>query len=397
MNYGEIIAQWQKRVAQYKGIKRLWIQTDTLRALPKIITLLWWRRVGKTYTLIQIIRDCIAQWYCKLEQIIFIDIAELDHQHISIQTLHTYILDQWITNPVYCFDEIQELADFDRQLIYLFNQWVKIFITGSNSKLLSQELTTVLRWRTYEVHQTLLSFQEFLLFKWHDIVPNDIILENLFDEYVKRGGYPEVVLSNNETVKKWILQWYIDLLIYKDLIDRYAIRNHAVLQAFIKQLIISNSKELNVHKIYLWFKSQWFEIGKNTLYEYLQYIKHTFFISALAQFYKKTLFEKHYIIDTGLMQCFSNEENRWQKFETVIYHHLTKKEKMIGFVQQDYEIDFTNGENNRQVCRELNIENYSRESKFSIAKWKNYLITRHSHTFTNAQITMMSRKELMLW
>ncbi len=129
-------------------------------------------------------QEAIQSRLCKLEEIIFIDFSELSYHTIDIDNLHQYILSQGIKNPVYCFDEIQEVPDFDRQLISLYNQECKIFITGSNSKLLSSELATILRGKTYELHQTPLSFGEFLRFKKYTTLPNDLVLDQLFDEFV---------------------------------------------------------------------------------------------------------------------------------------------------------------------------------------------------------------------
>lgn len=193
----------------------------------------------------------------------------------------------------------------------------------------------------------------------------------------------------------WILKGYYELLLYKDLIDRYAIRNQWLLQQLLKSLILSHTKEININKLYLSYKSQWFEISKNTLYEYLIYIQQTFFVSRFWQFYKKNLFDKRYCLDNVYMQLFSQEHNRWQTFEAMIYKHLSKHHMHLGFVKDSYEIDFTNGATNRQVCRELTDTNRSRESAFGNAQWNNILITKDTHQFRHQNITMIRRDELL--
>ena len=92
----------------------------------------------------------------------------------------------------------------------------------------------------------------------------------------------------------------------------------------------------------------------------------------------------------------SKEHNRGQKFESVIYTHLQKKHNHIGFVKNKYDIDFTNGDTNRQVCRELNTDNRARESEFGNAPQQNILISRYNHTFTHPHITMLSWKDVLL-
>lgn len=394
MNYSEIISQWQKKISNYQGIKRDFQPIQPLWSLHKIITILWWRRVGKTRTLMQLMQEAINLKLCSLDQIIFIDFSELNNNNISLENLHTYIQQLGIHHPIYCFDEVQELQDFDRQLTFIYNQTSKLFITGSNSKLLSQDLATILRGRTYELHQTPLSFNEFLRFRGFPSIPNEIILNTLFDEFVKWWWFPEVVLTPDETVKSWILNWYLEILIFKDLVDRYRIRNQSILQSFVQSLILSHTKELNVNKLFLTYKSQWYDLSKNTLYEYLEYIKHTFLVDNLGQFYKKTLFEKYYLIDNGFLTCISDKDNRGQKFESTIYHHLQKQHKNLWFVKDDFEIDFTDWKTNWQACRQLNEENRFRESAFKNAKQHNLLITRFDHKFQDKKIKMLNWKEL---
>ncbi|GHV24336.1 hypothetical protein FACS1894176_00410 [Bacteroidia bacterium] len=79
-----------------------------------------------------------------------------------------------------------------------------------------------------------------------------------------------------------------------------------------------------------------------------------------------------------------------------MYQHFQSQYVHLGFVKDEYEIDFTNGETNWQVCRELNEENWVRESKFAEAKQNNVLITRYDHPFQKPNIVMKSRKEILL-
>ncbi|GHV24331.1 hypothetical protein FACS1894176_00390 [Bacteroidia bacterium] len=185
MQYNDIIQKGQQKIASFQGIKRDAWDIDPLWKLKKIITIIGGRKVGKTYTLLQMIQEAIIKKLCKLNEIIFIDFSELSYRTIDIDALHQDVLSQGIEHPVYCFDEIQEVPEFDRQLISLYNQDCKLFITGSNSKMLSSDLATILRGKTYELHQTPLSFKEFLRFKGQEELKNDLILDQLFDEFVK--------------------------------------------------------------------------------------------------------------------------------------------------------------------------------------------------------------------
>lgn len=216
--------------------------------------------------------------------------------------------------PFFIFDEIQELEDFPEKLIQLLNKGYKILITGSNAHLLSKDISTLLRGKVYTKEIFPLSFHEYFRFVGLLSSKNDIILErakyvNAFQNFLKWGGFPELVLTQNDLVKENILKTYFDIMLYKDLQDRYAIKNDYALTFFIGRLLSSFSKEFNVNKIYNELKSQGVKISKDTLYNFYEYLQNIYFVESLSNYWAQIKgSKKNYLIDVAFANLIGQED-----------------------------------------------------------------------------------------
>lgn len=376
MNIKEKILMGQRRLLEKKLFPRNKPQVDLL-GIKKIITFLWGRRTWKTSLMIEIVQGYIQSGVKHIDDIVFLDFSELDNHSISLTEIYQSYSPR---KPFFILDEIQELENFESELIFLYNEWCDIFVSGSNSHLLSADIATKLRGRSYEIYNDVLDFDEFLIFRGSTskgLAERDI----LYDEYLMWWGYPEIVLQSSIEAKRSLLQSYLDVIIYRDLIDRYAIRNPEILYSLIRTLIIAHTKPCNISKIYHTYKSLGYSVSKNTLYEYIGYLENNFFISRLSNFYRKSYFDKVYLLDNGYMNLFSSEHNLGQKFENTIYKILKKKGKKIGYIDTPYDVDFTDGGSNIQVVYELTEDNLDREKKFATIKGDNILIVRSYSRF----------------
>ncbi|MCF6183770.1 MAG: ATP-binding protein, partial [Bacteroidales bacterium] len=225
-----------------------------------------------------------------------------------------------------------------------------IYITGSNSKLLSTDIATELRGRTISYTVYPLNFKEFLNF--NNIKPefygteqkNKVLLYS--KKFLELGGFPEIVkLSDDLKIKK--LQDYFNSIIYKDLIERYDISNPAILKFFIKKIFNNVTKPLSVNKIYNELKSLGYKISNNVLYEYLEYIQATFTAVLVNKFsyspIKQAKSEKKaYTIDCGFLTAidYSFSENYGKLLENMIATEVLKAEKEIMFFKEKKECDF---------------------------------------------------------
>lgn len=396
MEIQKTITLWQKKILETSLVQRSLPNIDDYLKLGKIISILGGRRTGKTYIMIQIVRSLIDKQNIDISQIVFLDFAEWSNHKLNLIEICEYYEAKSI-KPFFVLDEIQELEEFERQLVYIYNQQYPCIISGSNSKMLSQDISTKLRWRVVEIYNDVLDFNEYLSFKQSIGSALARNQELSFLDYMQWWGYPEVVLTDTVESKKSLLKSYFDVMIYKDLIDRYKIRNQEILNILLKYIIKSTTKPFNTNKIFNNLKSQWFAVSKNTVYEYIQYIQNIFFVSKLGDFYKNSYFEKNYLIDNGFLTIFDDDKNLWQKFENIVYKKLHKKyENNLGFVQDKFDIDFTNGKINRQACIDLNLENQNRETKFALSKQENIIVYLYKSSISKDNLMQQSIFEFLV-
>lgn len=317
----------------------------------------------------QFLLELIEKWIYDIKQVVFIDFSIYAWEEIQAEDIIKSYYSLWFDKkPIFVFDEVQDISNFQKLVLQLYTQGYQLFISWSNSKLLSSELVTEFRWRVYEYFVDPLDFDEILEFR--DIEKEKVysskklwVIKNIFEEVLKYGSFPELVLSKSEIVKNDILKTYFDILFYKDLIERYKIDNEKAIRFLIKSLILWNSKRLNLMKIYNNLKSQWIKIWKNTIYNYYEYLKNIFFVADIENLYKKT--SNIYLYNFWFWSLFGYTDNKWQNFENLIYLNLKKKYKKVFYKENWMEIDFyiQDNDTNIQVCYELNKENIDREIK----------------------------------
>lgn len=109
----------------------------------------------------------------------------------------------------------------------------------------------------------------------------------ILDDMMSYGTFPELVLSTNENFKENLLKDYLDILIYKDLLERYKIENEFVVRYLIKRLISSNTKQININRTYNDLKSMNVKVGKNSLYSTLAYLENIFFIRQVSNYFSE--------------------------------------------------------------------------------------------------------------
>jgi len=381
--YKRLISRGQEKIWEVEVLKRDIKFDFGYLELNKIISFVWPRRAGKTYFMFSILQKLIWDKKIRLEEIIFIDFTAFLYDDFNIEKLLEDFFELHPERkPFFVFDEIQELQNFNKVVMYLFNSWYKIFLSWSNSKLLSSELSTVFRWRTIDIKIFPLNFWEFLYFK--NIEKNNVFSEkkvwlfkNLVQEFLNFWSYPEVVLAKNKEIKYELIKGYFTLLLYKDLLERYWIENEYVIKYVIKKLLLSTTKEFKINKIFNEIKSQNIKIWKQTIYNYLEYLKEILFIKEIVDEFKKGS-KKFFFYDVWYNNI-TLLENMWQRFENVVFWELSKRFENVVYRKTDaYEIDFIVTEKSMavQVCYQLNQANIDREVKFlKVSNFqKNYLV-----------------------
>jgi predicted AAA+ superfamily ATPase len=251
-------------------------------------------------------------------------------------------------------DEVQVASGWEKFVRRIYDSVSKnIYLTGSNSKMLSSEIASALRGRTLQFEIFPLSFSEFCDFR--KIKKNNYgssqkaLLINAFNEYLFQGGFPEIVLGK-DVFREQILQEYYYVMIFKDLVERYGIKNTNVLRYLVKRLLANITKPTSANKIFNEIKSSGIAISKNTVYELISELESIYMFLSLPKFNASPIKEfsgmpKHYTIDNGFNSALqgSVSENRGAFLENAVYLHLRRKHpfgKGLFYFKDKYECDF---------------------------------------------------------
>jgi len=327
----------------------------------KVRSLIGARRTGKTYTCYQLFKELIEQKIPR-ERILFVNFEDerfipLEAHDLSL-IFDTYyeMYPSFKNETVYLFlDEIQNVPHWESFIRRIIDsEKVEVTITGSSSKLLSQEIATSLRGRTLSYEISPFHFSEFLRYFKLPSAPTSSsdrsFIINAFDTFMKTGGFPEI-LDYAETVRLRVLQDYMHIMLYRDLIERHDIRNHSLIRYFLKFLFANNALPLSVNKFHQDVRSQGYQCSKNTIHDYLAYLEDAFYFSTVSIFSdslrkQQVNYRKVYSVDHGLVTAIATSRsfNTGRLLETMVYNqlrHQCGKENIYYYkTSQNYEIDF---------------------------------------------------------
>ena len=322
----------------------------------KIISLIGVRRCGKTFMLYHIIQS--LRKFTARENIVYINFEDDRLYPIALKDLDLLTEAYFELYPdkrsekIYLFlDEVQNIEGWERYIRRIYDTLnVQLFITGSSSKLLASEIATSLRGRTivYEIFP--FSFKEYLGYKNIDInlysSKSLSYIRNAFNSYLVNGGFAET-FDESSDVQKRILKDYLDLIIYKDLIERYHIKNHALLKHLIKYCFVNMGTLVSFTKLYNDYKSMGYKVGKDTLFEYMGYLQDAFALFTVP-IYRNSVKEeqrnpkKLYAIDNGFKKLFDIlfSLDYSKLYENIAFLHLRQKTPEIYYYKGKQEVDF---------------------------------------------------------
>ena len=310
-----------------------------------IIVLTGQRRVGKSYTL-RMIRDIKAK--DENNNIIYIDKEKKAFDHIKTYLdLNTYIDAHYQTGKTnyILIDEIQEIDEFERTVrSYITEPDAEVIVTGSNAKMLSKELSTIIGGRYKEIHVQSLSYKEFLQF--HNLQDSDDALA----KYIQFGGLPGLVkIGLDEDDASEYQKDVLNTVLLKDVISRNNIRNVPFLERLTSFIADNIGKIISASSISKFMKSQGTNVSADTIIDYAQYLEDAYIIHKVNRYdiHGKRLFEsndKFYFEDHGLRnaQAGGTREGDIEKvIENIIYQHLVSLGYKVNVGQlQAGEIDF---------------------------------------------------------
>lgn len=312
----------------------------------KIISVYGPRRSGKTFYMFQKMQELLESGVDK-NQLLYLNLEDTRLSDIEYNDLEEILKIHWKIYPetgdkeLYIFlDEIQVVENWEKAVRTLHSRgFENIFLTGSSATLLSREIATQLRGRTLSYMMLPLSFKEYLRFKDFPVeqIPDlssreEADIKNHFENYIKWGGYPEVVEEGNQTVKTQILQEYREMILYKDIIERHDIRNPAVIKTLIKHIYSSFSAPFSPHNFYNTLKSQGIKVSKKTVYNYTEYLEEAIGVFMLEKWHpsaktRSLSKKKAYLPDTGFGNLYTSfSDRKSQLLENVIFLHLKRRQ-----------------------------------------------------------------------
>lgn len=302
------------------------------------------RRVGKSYLLFQ-----IMQIVAKVPDAAILYINKEDLAFSDIQTakdLHDYVLQHKVsTGKTYVFiDEIQDIAQFEVALrSLLLHSDIDLYCTGSNANMLSGDIAGLLSGRFIEIVVYSLSYPEFLQF--HNLSSSNQSVEL----YLKYGGLPYLrnLSLQDEVVFEYLKNIYATI-VYRDIINRFSVRNVAFLEQLVLFLAGNTGSIFSAKKISDFLKSQRINMAPNQVQTYVNYLVSAFLIHKVSRYdmIGKRVFEigdKYYFENLGIRNGILGYriEDRAKLLENVVYNHLLFKGYTVLVGKQDRnEIDF---------------------------------------------------------
>lgn len=347
------------------------------------------RRSGKSTMLKQII-DLLLNDGIPQENIVWINFELSDYFEITdIEKLEEYISCQIenVVGKIYLFfDEIQVVPQWEKLInSYFAKENFDIYITGSNSKLLSGEFATYLSGRYVELNIYPFSFREYI--EYNGITDD---FRSHFYKYLEDGGMPSTYDYGGDGKKLIIMDLY-NSIVLKDIIQRNNIKNVDLLDRIMRFVMYNISQSFSANKVYKRLKQNMVNLSVNTIYNYLKFFENACLIYQVKREdlqCKKILKydEKYYLCDLGFRQAIigNNQRDITRVIENIVYMELLRRgyEITIGKVG-DLEVDFVCKKQNKPIyiqvsyllTNEETIEREFRPLKNILDNYPKYVVT----------------------
>ena len=345
--------------------------------LIKVITGI--RRCGKSVIMNQIIDE--VKMNNNNSNIIYLNFELKEYSFIKDDNvLYEYVKNK-ITNKkknYLFFDEIQNVLNWELAINSFKAEYkdnVSIFLTGSNSDLLSSELATHIAGRYVSFNILPFSFEEVCIYK--NVNSQNIYeLQYIFDDYMKWGGMPQRFIFEDESQVRLYLTDVFNSIVIKDIVERFKIKDIDLFNRIIEYVVTTPAQIFSADKLSKFFESESRSVSKNTLYNYLEYMNKSLLINKVDRYDvrgKRILNGKYkyYLTDLGLgrVMSASKKEQLGAYIENIVYNELIYRgyEVKIGSLDKG-EIDFIATKDGKkeyyQVCYLIGDNEDTRKREF---------------------------------
>lgn len=307
------------------------------------------RRSGKSVLMTQIIEE-LRERGIKENHIIYINFEDYDYtEYTKPREFNKYVKDKIVDKEKYYlfFDEIQNVEDFEKVInSFRATMNVSIFITGSNSKVLSGELSTHLAGRYISIKMMPFTFSEYLELQENQGRKKD--KDEAFLEYIEWGGMPQIYNSTSIQERKMYLRDLYNTVILKDIVERNKIKDVNLLNRVIQFMMENIGGVISANSITKFLKSDNITTSVDTILNYIEYINNSMIASKVSRYNIRgksvmSLLEKYYLVDLGLLQLKSSpiEKKVGGRLENVVYNELIARGYDVYIGKTDNgEIDF---------------------------------------------------------
>lgn len=308
------------------------------------------RRAGKSYLMFQRIHELMKRG-TDIEEILYLNFE--DERFIGLKSedldeIKRVYEETFSSRPIFFLDEIQIVPGWEKFVRRLADKSYRVFVTGSNAKMLSSEIATTLGGRFLIQNVYPFSFREFLNFEGFELKPNWLYTPGTrngvvrsFDTYFYNGGFPE--LLSFEDKRSWLSGLY-QKIFFGDLVARYSLRNSDSMRLLVKKLAESVMQPSSYNRLKNIVSSAGESVGVRTIIDYVGYLQETWLIFSLenyaARFAERESNRKYYFIDNGILNLFIfRPETLLLENLVAITLHRQFGEK-VYFYNQHIEVDF---------------------------------------------------------
>lgn len=338
--------QYLQQISRY-------LKTDEIVALTGV------RRSGKSTILLQTVKQLIHQQkvlpqntlYINFEDPKFFNYLKIELLDEIYKAYKQYLKPQGRIYIV--LDEVQKIEGWEHWVRTKYDQKedVKIFVTGSNADFLASEFSNVLTGRHFQIQVTPLNFREFLEFKKVEIsndpmwfIQKEEILNQCLAEYLIYGGFPKVVLAEDEFLRKELLMQYFHDILSKDIVDRYKLKEITKLKSLALFYAANITRKFSFHKV---DKVIDFPISLDSIQKFSHYLQSSFLVNFLVRFSyslknQMQTDRKVYFIDNGMRNAvaFKFSSDKGKLLENAVYQHLLQQKKEVYYFNEKKEVDF---------------------------------------------------------
>jgi predicted AAA+ superfamily ATPase len=341
MTYSTILRE------EYLDKLELWRDKPVIKVVTGV------RRCGKS-TLFEQYRERLRLRGVNERQIVQVNLEELEFEGLTeYHALYEHLTERLCADgPTYVFiDEAQQCEGFEKAVDSLYvKEGVDVYITGSNARLLSSELATLLSGRYVEIDMLPFSFREFLAAKGCGIAGRGRDdLRALFDEYLRIGSFPAIgQFDDDATMVRSYLEGIYNTILVKDVSARKGINDMGVLESIVRFLCSNIGSPTSIKNVSDAINKSGRRISVNTVENYIDALIQSYFFYKANRFdikgkqHLKTL-SKYYIVDTGLrdMLLFGSSPDIGQLLENLVYLELLRRGNDISVGKFDQrEVDF---------------------------------------------------------